>query len=220
MNNINTFNHHTSFQAYKVGTAKNFLNNKQTTIDIYKLTKSDKNFIDKLEKFINLSKLDINIKHDEKTRWQQILNYGFAKAKDFLNTISYIAFSENKPCGLLVTYKDKNNLCLDCVSKFPLEENKDKNYIGKSLFYQLFKIAKENNYNNIFLQAVAHGPFDVTSKYKKIGFKEIGYTDCYVNMECNKNKINNILKELSKNIIYKEIHDSKNVDLNEIYDII
>ena len=40
----------------------------------------------------------------------------------------------------------------------------------KSLFYQLFKIAKENNYNNIFLQAVAHGPFDVTSKYKKIGF--------------------------------------------------
>lgn len=218
MNNINTFNHHTSFQAYKVATARNYLNNKQTNIDIYKLTKKDKAFINKLENLVYIPDLNINISTLAKRRWQQVLNYGFLKARTHADT--YIALSDNKPCGILVSYKNKKELCLDCISKFPLDINKGINYIGKSLFYQAFKDAKENNCDTISLRAILGGPYNVVEKYKKLGFKETGSVNNYINMECNKYKIDESLKELSQEIEYEKCDDIENIDLNKVCDII
>ena len=40
--------------------------------------------------------------------------------------------------------------------------------------------------------------FVVLEKYKKLGFKETGSVNNYINMECNKYKIDESLKELSQ----------------------
>ena len=150
------------------------------------------------------------------------MKYGhlpFLKAKDFSITNTYIAISENKPCGMMVTYKNRDNLYLDCISKFPLESNKEFNFVGDSLFYHLFEQAKKNNNQNICLRAVTGGPFDVVSKYKKLGFKDFGYVGQYLHMACNKFKINDTIQELSKDIYYEECEDYENVDLNKVCDI-
>ena len=87
----------------------------------------------------------------------------------------------------------------------PTEINKKVKFAGKTLFYQLFKDAKKENVKDITLDAVKNGPFDVVSKYEKLGFKKDPTTHPYTNMVCNKHKITKQLEEFPYDIDYKEV---------------
>ena len=147
-------------------------------------------------------------------RWQKVFKYCIAMAQDFDHT-SYIAVSDNKPCGILTFVEDQNFL-LDGICAVPNELGKKINLVGKTLFYQIFKDANDAEAKAIDLKAINDGPFDVVDKYEKLGFKrEYGMDDEYTNMRCNKHKIATQLRELPFEIDYYETEPEK-FNLNEL----
>jgi len=211
---ISSSNYSTQFKAHKVATTKNTIGKVVTNIDIYKLGREDASFLKKLADSIDFKKLFPKLNEYALDRWNNIFRYCISGALSNINT-SYIAFSDNKPCGILTYYPDRNNLFLDGICSIPTQINQKVNLVGKTLFYQIFKDAQENNAKGIVLSAVNNGPFNVVNKYEELGFKKDPTTYPYTKMFCNKHKIADQLKELPFSIQYKTTKDEK-INLNNL----
>ena len=206
----------TSFKATKVATTQNLLHGVTTEIELYKLGREDKRFLQEWLKKVDFKKLCPDLSKTMQERWQKVFNYCIAQAEDIDHT-SYVAVSENKPCGIL-TYVDGVKYFLDGICAVPNEFGKKANLVGKTLFYQIFKDAQENEAKGIDLKAINDGPFDVVDKYEKLGFKqEYCPSDEYTKMHCNKHKIATQLRELPFEIDYIETEPEK-VNLNYFLD--
>lgn len=213
--NSYTNNYNQNFKAIKVATTKNVVNNIETTIDLYKLQNDDKNFIKNLKESININELYPKLVKDLKDRWQKVLIYCLEKAIDSKH-ITYIAVNENKPCGIMTIIKD-SPFYLDGICTIPTGINKKVNFTGKTLFYQLFKDSSETGSRGICLDAVNDGAFDPIKKYSKLGFIITPSTSNYTKMYCNKYKVLEQYKLLSKEIQYEECSAQKenlNIFLN------
>lgn len=213
----NTTNYNlTSFKATKVATTKNLLHGVATEIELYKLGKEDKRFLQEWMKKVDFKKLCPNLPETLQARWQKVFNYCISQAEDIDHT-SYVAISDNKPCGIL-TFIEDSTYYLDGICSVPNELGKKVNLVGKTLFYQIFKNAHEDNAKGIDLKAINDGPFDVVDKYEKLGFKrEHCPTDEYTKMHCNKHRMAAELKEFPFEIDYEEVEPEK-VNLNQFLD--
>ena len=92
----------TSFKATKVARTQNFLHGVTTEIELYKLGREDKRFLQEWLKKVDFKKLCPKLSKTMQERWQKVFNYCVNQAEDSIHT-SYIAISENKPCGI-ITY--------------------------------------------------------------------------------------------------------------------
>ena len=54
------------------------------------------------------------------------------------------------------------------------------------------------------------------SKYKRLGFKDLGMEGDYVKMSCNQFKVKEKLGELSSIIDYKPVKNPENVNLEDL----
>ncbi len=206
----------TSFKATKVATTQNLIGEVTTEIELYKLGREDKRFLQEWLKKVDFKKLCPNLSEVLQKRWQKVFNYCISQAEDIDHT-SYVAISENKPCGIL-TFVEDNTYFLDGICSVPNEFGKKVNLVGKTLFYQVFKDAKADDAKGIDLKAINDGPFDVVGKYEKLGFKrEHCPNDEYTKMHCNKHKIATQLHELPYEIDYVESEPEK-VNLNNFLD--
>ena len=204
-----------NFKAKHIAVTKNTYKNICTKIDLYELTKRDRDFLDNLQKKVDYSKLMPGLCEFDQKRWQKVFDYGIESAK-LSDYRTYVAVSRNKPCGFLTFAKDGNNIILDCICDIPVEKNKRVNYTGSTLFCQLFKAADDLKAKCIELKAVIDGPVNVIKKYKEKGFKETGTQDNYIKMSCNKFKIREQLMELLSQISYKSVKKSEEVNLNDL----
>ena len=66
------------------------------------------------------------------------------------------------------------------------------------------------------LFAITDGPFDVITKYKEMGFKDVGMADGYVEMTCNKYNIKKQIDNLSKSISYQPVRNANELSLEEL----
>lgn len=213
-NSTNYYNQ--SFKAVRVANTQNFLHGVGTDIELYKLGREDKRFLQEWLKKVDFKKLCPKLSQVLQERWQKVFAYCVAMAQDFDHT-SYVAVSDNKPCGILTFIKDRS-FYLDGICAVPTEVGQKVNLTGKTLFYQIFKDAQEDDAKEIVLKAINDGPFDVVDKYEKLGFKrEYSADDEYTVMHCNKHKIATQLRELPFEIDYYEA-DTEKVNLNEFLD--
>lgn len=212
-------NHSTNFKAIKVATTHNTVGRVVTNIDLYKLEKSDKRFLETLKSKVNIKKLFPKLDTLSLERWQHLFEYcvnTFVDSFDDIN-ITYLAIKDNHPCGIL-TYTDKGSeYYLDGICSIPIEINKKENYVGQTLFLQFFKDFYNNNIKKATLSAVNDGPFNVVDKYKNLGFVKDMTTYPYSKMVCNKYKAKEQIANLSEHIKYKEV-ESKKVNLANILD--
>ena len=204
-----------NFKAKHIATTKNIYKNFSTRIDIYELSKRDKPFLEKLKKQVNFSEMMPDLCEYSRKRWQKVFDYGIENAKTSDYT-SFLAFNNNKPCGILTYLKNGSSIILDCICDIPISKGKRANYIGSTLFCQLFKRSEELKAKSVELSAITDGEFDVISKYKAKGFKETGMQDGYVKMSCNKFRIKEQLSELLSKISYKSIDNSKEINLDDL----
>ncbi len=204
------------FKAVKVATTKNTVKNVTTKIDLYKLDpKKDSTFLKKLKDSINFEKLFPSIHEFEVARWQQVFNYAVNSAAD-ANYTSYVAISENKPCGIISYLQNNtNNTFIDALCSIPIEVNKKVRKVGSTLMLQVFKDASKNNSKEIVLDAVNNGPFNIIEKYKNFGFKPHEVSIRYTTMRCNKNNREDQIKLLKKEIEYYPISSDENVNLDQ-----
>ena len=202
----------TNFKATRVATTQNFLRGVTTEIELYRLGKEDRRFLQEWLKRVDFKKLCPNLSKTLQERWQKVFNYCINQAED-INHTSYIAVSDEKPCGIL-TFVENMTYFLDGICAVPNKYGKKTNLVGKTLFYQIFKDAQESRAKGIDLKAINDGPFDVVEKYEALGFKkEYCPTDEYTKMHCNKHKIATQLHELPFDIDYTETEPEK-VNLN------
>lgn len=214
-----TNNYSTNFKAIKVATTQNTVGKVVTNIDLYKLQKEDKKFLESLKSKIDIKKLFPKLDTLALERWQHLFEYcinNFVDSFDDINT-TYLAIKDNKPCGIL-TYSDKGSeFYIDGICSIPTETNKKVNFVGQTLFLKFFKDFQKENIKKATLSAVNDGPFDVVSKYKKLGFIKDMTTYPYSKMVCNKYKAKEQIGTLSDNIKYTEV-TPKRVNLSEILD--
>ena len=202
-----------NFKAIKIAETKNIYKGVATQIDLYKISRSDKSFLDKLMTTVDFSKRLSCLNEYDCKRWEKVFKYAIESAKD-KNNESYLAVSNSAPCGMISFFSQLKNIYLDAICDIPLKNGRRTNYTGSTLFYQLFKIADDIQASSINLLAVVDGPFDNVSKYEQKGFKNLGIEDGYVKMSCNKYKIKEQLKKLSFNVQYNQINNSENVSLD------
>lgn len=204
--NLQSVNNYKSpnFEAYKIARVTASLKNQRTSdIDIFALTRSDKTFLDKLEKQVNYKKLFPKLCESLQKRWQKVFQYCVACAHDPDNR-TYVAMHNNKPCGIMV-YVPSNSLYLEGLCSIPQEPNKKIPFVGDTLLYQLFTDAKISESAEIRLKAVTDGPFDVVKKYEARGFKKDPTTVPYSEMCCNKYKIKEQLNDNFSHLKYESL---------------
>lgn len=216
---VNAVNGHPKFGAIKV--AKSYiLKCEPLCIDVYELYREDRGFLQKLISNIDIEKMYPALSDYERQRWWHVLKFCVTKAFIDENK-NYLATTQDKPCGIMTFNHDEHNIInLEGVSTIPIEKNTKIPFVGRTLFYQLFKYANENDAKGISLNAVLDGPFDVVNKYLNLGFKE-GKTFKnkvfrYMNMYCNKHKIAEQLKELPYEINYQETKENCHLNLLKI----
>ncbi len=212
---LNSRNEFTNFKALPVAKTKNQFKGFTTRIDIYELTKADKNFVEKLHLYADFKNRLKDMDEFNRKRWQKVFDYTLESLKNS-NNKSIIAISDNKPCALLSFFQELKTVVLDAVCALPAKNGKKVNLGGTTLIYQLFKYAQDLKAKNIKLQAVTDGPFDVISKYKNLGFKDLGMEGDYVEMSCNKYKIEEKLTELSSIIDYKAVKNPENICIEDL----
>lgn len=211
---INTCqNSYTSFNGYKVANVKKFTGDKLTSIDIYKLGSDDKSFITKLLSKIDYKKLCPQLSELDQLRWQKIFDFCLNQFKG-IDSKTYLAVSDNSPCGI-ITYSGLRDVHLNGICAIPNSDGKKIPFVGKSLFLQLFKMAKNYDAKSIRLEAVTDGPFNVIKKYEELGFKNEGCSKFgYIDMVSNKFNIDNQIKTLSKELEFTELVAQK-VDMDK-----
>lgn len=206
-----------AFGAIKVATAKNFVRGKETIIDIYRLTRKDKEVIDYLEKSTHYEELVPQVEEIMQERWQKVFQYCIEEIKEG-NNQNFVAIAESRPCGLLTYYANEALAYLDGVCKIPKKKSDNVRLIGQSLILKFLKSASKEKSQKISLDAVKDGPIDVISIYEKLGFKKI-YRICnneYQPMEMSKYQLKESINKLEKLIDYTESQSLEEVNLFDI----
>ena len=204
-----------NFCAIKVAEVKGSVMPNMPKFDIFKIEENDRVFLSSLKRSVKYKDYFSKMSEAAIARWQKIFNYCIDTAVANENT-TYLAFWGKYPCGIM-TYQDESPIILDGICSIPVEKDKKLPFVGKALFYQIFKDAIEADAKGIKLKAVTDGPYDVIKKYEKLGFKK-EYTDTaeYVDMSCNKHKVKEQLKEFPFEVDYWEC-DGEKVNLFEYY---
>lgn len=200
-----------NFKAIRTAQIQSRIAHKPATIDLFKITKEDRPFLVKFLVNTSFKTLCPQLAEYARDRWQKIFNYCIDCALENENT-TYIALSENKPCGIL-TYQKDTNTVLDGICAIPNENGEKVPFSGLSLFYQFFLDNLSNKTEGIDLEAITDGPFNVVKKYEQLGFKQEGFINQYIKMHCNKFKIKEQLQKLSSLLDYTETEPEK-TDLN------
>lgn len=206
----------TNFKASKIARISTELKGRGISeIDIYSIDRDDYSFLKKLAKRIDYKKLFPKLTEQLQARWQKVFNYCIECATSPENT-TYIAIHNNKPCGILTSYQDRA-FSLDGLCTIPQKTNQKVPFVGTSLIFQLFKDAERAGASEINLDAVTDGPFDVVTKYEKLGFKKDPTSVQYAKMRCNKHKIKEQLRELPFKHTYTKL-DGERVYLEDFLD--
>lgn len=210
---INQYSQNPNFKAIKIAQTQNCVRENITNIDIFKLTKEDNSFLEKLKE-TSIKKLCPNLKEDIQERWQKVLNYCLEVSKRIYNT-TYVAVSENNVCGIMVIDKDyRKHVILDGICAIPNKNGEKTNLAGQTLLYQLFKSSSKED-KGIQLDAIHNGPVDVVKKYKNLGFIINSETANYTEMSCNKHKVREQLNNFEKQINYTPIQE-EHVNLEQL----
>lgn len=204
-----------SFKARKVATTRNVFKNVNTNINLYELCSKDNKFLSELKTKVNIKQMMPDLPEVAIESWQNILDFTINAAKDS-QTIKYIAISDKKPCGIMVIQPNGKRLNLIGVASIPTDVNKKTNFVGNTLFCQLFRIAQDLKSNTIELEAVKSSPFNLVRKYIELGFKIDEEGERYISMSCNVDNVRMQLKKLLATILYKHTNSTRHKSLKKV----
>ena len=202
-----------TFTALHVARVKNKIPDLQNIcIDIYKTTEEDINFINNLKKSTDLHKLMPEMRFTEADVWQELFNIAADKAK----YNGYVAFHNNKPCGLMKFTPSDSAYYLDIICTIPTDINKKIPNVGKSLMGIMFDEFAKSKAPRIELAAVTNAPFHAVSKYMRLGFKQTGGENGVGAMKLLKDSLPETLKKLKTYIRTEYLKNPKKINLENL----
>lgn len=202
-----TDNNQTTFGAIHIANARNITKNIQTDLQIYKITKSDREFLDELRSTIKMEELMPNIPQYKLDVWQELFNIATYGVLD-TNKTGLMITNNKKPCGLMAFSPSH----LDIICTWPVETGKKVPYAGTVLMKTMFEEFLKGKNNFLDLNAVTNGPFCNVAKFMRLGFWQRGGENYITAMRTSRAKIIETLKHLNEKITTREI-ESETVNL-------
>ena len=208
------------FQAIRIANSKNIIKNVETNLKVYELcAKNDKPFLIRLPGKINTKNLMPDMTDYAYERWNEMLRFAVDSSLEN-DRKTLLAVKDDKPCGIAVFLPGKNKFHLDCICTWPVEFGKKVTLAGTTLFKHMFEIFIQSKADKIKLEAITNGPFDNVSKYKKLGFIDLGWmNDHEIVMETNVPRVKSTLQRLNDLIFTEEIKNSPKENLLETLDL-
>lgn len=204
-----------NFKALHIADTKNYLKNIETPINIYLLGEKDQKYLNSLKKSINFKDLMPKLPENLREVWQGVFNVAITQSSN-KKKVGVIAFSENKPCGLMVFTPESFRYKLDTICTWPTKPEKRVPFAGKTLFKIMFEDFLKSSAKFIDLDAVTNGPFNAVSKYMSLGFKQRGGENCIIAMRSQRENIQKTAENLDKFIKIKMPQTLEEIDLEKI----
>ena len=198
-----------SFKGIKLSSTNAYGQN----MKVYKLTMQDEFFLKQLQKQIDLKKLNSQISDYEYEIKNDILQKAFTKAIS-LQKSAFLLTCNDKPCGLMVSTKEKNAIFVDYITTWPLEPDKKAPFGAQVLFENLYKTFLDTQAYFIELFATRFG--DAVSKYGKVGFKSRGGDNYTEIMRIYKNPIQEHYQKLQQKFKSAYYQSTDNIDLASV----
>lgn len=201
-----------SFKARHIANVIVPLKSGNERIQLYSLACSDKPFLKKMAKRINLRKLYPGLKdYDGFSNWKNLIVNAVSRIE---SQETILAVSNKRPCGIMTYSQTPNGLLLSYLVKWRTKPNVDTPFVGKALMRNLFQNAVDNKSNWIKLTPAGCEPRGKNCRpfYYHLGFKEVN--DGFMLQE--KTPFQRICAQLDNYFEYKPVKDTKDVKLNRI----
>ncbi len=211
---ISKYNSKTNFGGIPLGVAKVVgRDGKEAKLSLYKLTKNDDKFLEKLGRNIETRKLQDGFTEDEYSLWNEIIISGISECR--LRGRGFLVAKDNVPCGVLAYLPRITTTTVKDVATWPVDKNKKVPFAGKALFMELFKEILNGNSPQISLVALKESVYSPAEHYKSIGFRKSSEAGWYINMKIVRSKIQKSLKELEELIDFTPAQNLTETDLTK-----
>ena len=196
--NTNKNNYYPAFKARKIAVARPIVDGVKKQIDIYRLTKKDKDCFGKIVKSINLAELlPSKVNTPNFKVWQNLIECTYDCIGNFSHQKIFLAVQENKACGILLATHNMKKGEVVTFATWPTAVEQKVKKAGSSLFTAFLNLAKQKKLKLVHLEPIINGPTDAIGFYKGHG---IDFTDKLSSkMTASKNKIAKISQKSQKN---------------------
>ena len=215
-NNINN-NNHINFGGRKIAVTKPVIDGIEKEIAIYKINNKDWDFIRQITNKIDLAQLlpsKVNSKNFP--IWQDIINLASNCVGDIKKASAYIAIHDKKPCGIIVTSKNRKQGCVNLFATWPIKIETKVKKAGSTLFTSFLDVARRKNLQKISLEPVINGPTDAVGFYKAHGLDFPDKKGSLMTM--NKQKIKETLDIKTKELNFQKLENQPYVSIKSVVD--
>ncbi len=207
------------FKARKIAVARPVVDGIVREIEIYNVSKKDKDVIGEFIKRINLAQL-LPSKTDAPNFniWQEIIEMTGANIGNFKHQRVFLAVQDKKPCGLLLsTIQNKKQGEVVTFATWPIAAEQRVKKAGSALFTSFLNLAKQKKLQKVKLEPVLNGPTDAVGFYQAHG---MCFPDKYASvMTASQSRIAQTAAEKTEELNYTKLKHPFNVKLQNVLDI-
>lgn len=191
----------TSFKARKIAVAKPVIDGIAKEIEVFTLSKNDKDTFCKVAKKVNLNELmPSKVTATNFPIWQKLIEITGDCIGNFKHQKIFLAIQDRKPCGVLLATANKKQAEVISFVTWPVDVDQRVKKAGSTLFTAFLDFAKRKNIEKIKLEPIIKGPTDAVGFYKAHG---MNFPDPKSSvMTSNKSKIETTLFEKAEELNY------------------
>ena len=213
-----TNNHNQNFKGRKIAVAKPVVNGVMKKIEIYSINKEDRAFVRQIADSIDLEKLlPSQTGAKNFSIWKDIIDTAAASLGLYKKQSAYIAVHDRKPCGILVTNKNRKQGSVGLLATWPTGIETRVKKAGSTLFTAFLDIAKKKKLQKITLEPLLNGPTDSVGFYLGHG---MSFSDPNTSlMSAQKHIIKDTFEVKKQELNYVTQKNQQKVKLKNILDI-
>lgn len=185
---------------------------KAAKLSLYKVTKKNDEFLGKLERSVDVKKLQDGFNDDQYALWNHLVKLGISECR--YRGTGFLVAKDNVPCGIL-SYKPRYfTVSVPDVATWPVDKNKKVSFAGKAMFMELFKqVLKNDDYSQVFLVAMKDSVYSPAEHYKSVGFRKTSENELDIRMVVSRGRMMKALKEFKSLIDFTPAKNQDEVDL-------
>lgn len=206
------------FKARKIAVARPVVDGIKKQIDIYQLSKKDKDNVGKIVKNLNLAELLPSQKDAKNFNvWQNLIELTHDCIGNFSHQKIFLAVQDSKPCGILLATHNMKKGEVVSFATWPIDVEQRVKKAGSSLFTTFLNLANQKKLKQIHLEPLLNGPTDSVGFYKAHGMR---FPDKYSSvMMASRDKIVETARKKSEELDYTTIKHPVKVNLASLLNL-
>lgn len=184
-------------------------------MQMYKLGNEDIPFLEKLQKSIDMTELLPEMSEvNNFSYWQKTIDNAITNAIKHPFKEKFLLIFKKRPCAIMTAKLDVNTTSLDYLASWPVKPNKKPPLAGKTMLRKFFEIAQKSDAQKAVVYPNHHSPVDLCKFYTDTGFHKTNVG--YLKMDMTINEAGMNMKKLDSLFTFKNVDESKIIDLDSI----